>query len=487
MLGNQLLHKKTKEDIQSLHAYINQIRGATFSHILFRDKKMKVEVEIISREDIRPSSPTPSHLRSFKLSLLDQLIPTPYAPTILFYPSPSSNTANLSEIPKRLELLKQSLSDTLTQFYPLGGKIKNELSIECNDEGANFVHAQVKCPLSEFLVQPQLTLLHKFLPSEPVCEESHSGTYVTNIQVNIFECGGIAIGMCISHRILDGAALSTFLKGWTERARGCNQLTQPNFIASSLFPTNSLWLKDLSMDMWGSLLKQGKWVTKRFLFRNLDIATLKAQILGTTNSYPTRLEIVSAILWKSLMALSKARFGTQRPSLVTHLVNLRRRMDEALCSKHAMGNLLWLVATEHKSDHEIGLEELVTKLRDAISKVDSEFVEELQGDKGRSIMHEALKTIGETGSTNEVDYFGFTSWCNFGFYEADFGWGKPTWVTCVGSIGSVFFNFIILIDTRLGDGIEAWVTLDEDDMTHLEANPQLLTYATLDPSPSTMS
>ncbi|TKY63954.1 Vinorine synthase [Spatholobus suberectus] len=195
------------------------------------------------------------------------------------------------------------------------------------------------------------------------------------------------------------------------------------------------------------------------------------------------------MLWKSLVAVSKARFGTQRPSLVTHLVNLRRRMDEALCPEYAMGNLLWLVAAENVSDHEMGLEELVGKLKNAISKVDGEFVEELRGDKGRSIMQESLGAIGERGSKSGVDYFGFSSWCNFGFYEADFGWGKPTWVSGVGSVGSisVFMNLIILVETRLGDGIEAWVTLEEQDMTHLEANPELLTCATLDPSPFAMS
>ncbi|KAG5107479.1 hypothetical protein JHK84_044386 [Glycine max] len=455
---------------------------------------MKVEVEIISREDIRPSSPTPSHLRVFNLSLLDHLIPSPYAPIILYYTSPNSDKTYLSEVPKRLELLKKSLSETLTQFYPLGGKIKElDFSIECNDEGANFVQAKVKCPLDKFLVQPQLTLLHKFLPTDLVSEGSNSGTYVTNIQVNIFECGGIAIGLCISHRILDGAALSTFIKGWSERAKGfnCDQLTKPNFIGSALFPTNNNpWLRDLSMRMWGSFFKQGKWVTKRFLFRNSDIAKLKAQTLGTANS--TRLEIVSSMLWKSLMGVSKVRFGTQRPSLVTHLVNLRRRMDEALCPQHAMGNLLWLVAAEKMCDDhdEMGLEDLVGKLRKSISQVDEKFVEELRGDKGRSIMKESLGAISEKGSKGEVvDYVGFSSWCNFGYYEADFGWGKPTWVSGVGSIGSVsmFMNLIILVDTRLGDGIEAWVTLDEEDMTHLEANTELLTCATLDPSPLAMS
>ncbi|RZC01762.1 Salutaridinol 7-O-acetyltransferase [Glycine soja] len=202
---------------------------------------------------------------------------------------------------------------------------QDNFSIECNDEGANFVQAK-------------LTVLHKFLPTDLVSEGSNSGTYVTSIQVNIFECGGIAIGICISHRILDGAALSTFIKGWTERAKAsnCNQLTQPSFIASSLFPTNNNpWLRDLSMCTHGSL--------------------------------------------------------------VTHLVNLRRRMDEALCPQHAMGNLLWLVAAEN---------ELVGKLRKSISQVDNKFVEELRGDKGRSIMKESLGAIGEKGSKGEVDLLG---------------------------------------------------------------------------------
>jgi hypothetical protein len=167
--------------------------------------EFEFEVEIISREDIRPSSPTPSHLRSFKLSLLDHLIPSPYAPIILFYTSQNYTTTPY-EIPKRLELLKQSLSSTVTQFYPFGGKIKDDLTIDCNDEGANFVVAQIKCPLSKFLVQPQITLLHKFLPIELVFQESYSRTYVTNVQVNFFEGGGIAIGICISHRVVDGAA-----------------------------------------------------------------------------------------------------------------------------------------------------------------------------------------------------------------------------------------------------------------------------------------
>ena len=98
-------------------------------------------------------------------------------------------------------------------------------------------------------------------------------------------------------------------------------------------------------------------------------------------------------------------------------------------------------------------------------------------------MYESLKEIGGLGSVEEADYFGFSSWCNFGFYEADFGWGTPIWVSSIGSSGSMFMNLVILPDTRFGDRIEAWVTLDEQDMARLEFNPELLTFAYLDPSP----
>ena len=78
-------------------------------------------------------------------------------------------------------MLKKSLSEILTLYYPLAGKIKDDLCIDCNDDGAYFVEAQVNVCLSEFLSQPDLLILHKFLPCEFILKESYVGTYVTNI------------------------------------------------------------------------------------------------------------------------------------------------------------------------------------------------------------------------------------------------------------------------------------------------------------------
>ncbi|GLT99988.1 hypothetical protein SLE2022_173890 [Rubroshorea leprosula] len=448
---------------------------------------MKMEVEIISTENIKPSSPTPQHLKFFKLSYLDQLIPIPYAPLILFYPinNPSSfsiTTTAIVDIPSRVNLLKRSLSNILPDFYPLAGVIKDDCYIDCNDEGARFIQARVNCHFKDFLTQPDLLSLNDFLPCGFTGKEPLAGTHVSYFQVNIFECGGMAIGICISHKILDGAALSTFLKAWSATSRGCSgEAVHPNFFAytSDLFiPATNV---DSSPLLSSSLVKKGKCITRRFMFDATAIATLKSQASCSSAKVPTRVEVVTACIWKSAMAASKARLGWQRPSLLCHLVNLRRRISSPALAENSIGNLLWIAAAEHYPNSKMDLHYLVGKLREAISKIDSDFVKKLVGGERKPLITESLRD-----SRDGFDYFGFSSWCRFDFYGSDFGWGKPVWVSSIGLKGSVFTNMIVLADTITGDGVEAWVSLDEEDMAILQRDPGLLSFALLDPSPLVM-
>ncbi|KAD5507501.1 hypothetical protein E3N88_15204 [Mikania micrantha] len=366
-----------------------------------------MDVEIISKESIKPSSPTPNHLKTFNLCVLDQLISTPYAPIIFYYPN--NNGDNIFQALQRSLVLKKSLSETLTQFYPLAGTIKNNLSIDCNDVGANYVLALVHGRLDGFLRQPDHRLINKFLPFIPSFDESSAGARVTNVQVNIFECGGIAVGLCVSHKILDGAGLHTFLKGWANMASGNEEVVYPNLTAPSIFPAKSLWLRDVAMVVYQSMLKEGRCTTRRFVFDPNAIAALKAEA-GTNGvqQQPTRVEVVSALIWKCAITASKEASGLDKTSRLTHFVNLQ---------------------------------------------------------------------IGS------VDIYNFTSWCNMGFYDIDFGWGKPSWVTGYVSDGiPVFLNLVSLMDTNNG-GIEAWVNLNEEEMKILLCNQELLSYASLDPSP----
>ncbi|KAI3750722.1 hypothetical protein L2E82_21485 [Cichorium intybus] len=415
-------------------------------------------VEIISRENIKPSSPTPQHLKTFNLSLLDQLIPAPYVPIILYYPNKDS--ANDLEVQERLKSLKNSLSDTLTRFYPLAGTIKDDLSIDCIDIGAYFVVAIVDACLHDFLTSPDFDLINRFLPCEPSFNGSNEG-----------------------YNILDGAALSTFLQGWAGTSRGSKEVVYPDMTAGSLFPAKDLWLKDSSMVMWSSLFKIGKCSTKRFVFNSSKLDALKAEAAGNGAKDPTRVEVVSALLWKGVMVVSEEKSGSWKPSLLSHVVNLRKRVGSSTSLDKAIGNLIWLANAECKTESEIGLGNLVGKVHDGVSTIDGEFVKKLQRNEGTKVMECSLKRLKDCG-----DYIGFTSWCKMGFYEVDFGWGKPMWVcgsVCDGS--PVFMNFVVLMDTRCSEGIEAWVCIDEHEMHILKHNSELLAFASLDPSPLEMN
>ncbi|XP_028058860.1 BAHD acyltransferase At5g47980-like [Camellia sinensis] len=348
------------------------------------------------------------------------IIPAPYAPLVFFYPIEDGDT-NL-QVLKRLQVLKKSLSETLTHLYPLAEKIEDDLTINYIDVGAQYVEAEVNCRLADFLCQPDLQVIHLFLPCETSFKGSVAGAPVTNIQVNIFECGGIAIRLCISYKILDGAALSTFVKGWSAIACGSKEVVYPDFIATSLFPTNDLWLRDSSIVMWGSLFKIGKCTTRRFAFDASAITTFKVKTANNSVQNPTQVEAVFAFIWKCTMAALEETRGFPKPSLLSHEVNLERRSMLPL-TEHSIGNLIWIASAQCTARHDqLGLKGLVGQVREEISKINNDFIKKLRGNERFNVICQSLKMIEGPGSKDGgVDYFGFTSWCKLGFYEADFG------------------------------------------------------------------
>ncbi|KAK1431304.1 hypothetical protein QVD17_07761 [Tagetes erecta] len=436
--------------------------------------------EIISKENIKPSSPTPQNLKSYNLSILDQLVPAPYAPIILYYPNQLSS--NDLDIQQRLKSMKDSLSQTLTRFYPLAGTIKSDLLIDCNDVGATFVVARVNTRLNEFLNHLDLDLINQFLPCESgFTAGSNAGSGVSHVQVTIFECCGIAISVCISHKILDGAALSSFLKSWAGTSYGSKEVVYPDTSAPSLFPAKDLWLRNSSNAVWQSLSKMGKCRTTRFVFDATKLAILKAHAVENGLKDPTRVEVVTGLIWKCAMAAFEEKRGSWKPSLLSHAVNLRKRLPSTL-SENSIGNLMFVATTKCESEYQTTLHDLVGKIRDGVSKINSEFVNKLQGGEGIKVMEEVIK-----GMKDCVNYVGFTSWCRMGHYELDFGWGKPIWVSGSVSDGSaVYLDFVVLMDTPNGEGIEAWVNMDEEDLLVLKHNPHLLEFTSVDPSPLLM-
>lgn len=120
-----------------------------------------MKIEIVSTELIRPSHLTPSQLKDFKLSFIDERIPPSYIPLILYYSFSEEKDITQSEMSR---LLKSSLSDALVQFYPLAGRMKGQILVDCNDEGILYVEANADGKILDIIKSPDSGVLDKLIP-----------------------------------------------------------------------------------------------------------------------------------------------------------------------------------------------------------------------------------------------------------------------------------------------------------------------------------
>ncbi|KAL5768193.1 hypothetical protein ACOSQ2_014976 [Xanthoceras sorbifolium] len=397
---------------------------------------MKIDVEVISREMIKPSTPTSDHLRRYQFSFLDQISPSVYIPLIYFF--------NLDQQHSKCYIsnhLKTSLSKVLTHYYPLAGQVKDNY-VDCNDKGALFLEAQVSCQLSQMLQEPFPSDLNGFLP-DGVSNSAFA------IQVNFFTCGNVAIGARISHKIADGSSLIAFIKNWAATARGDNGNFCAEFVAAGLFAP-------IDVDGFDRNISPAE--------KN---AVLKRFVISDSAIYPTRVEALSFFIWSRFQASTQTKIGPEKPLLLVHAVNLRKRMNQPL-SDDSFRNFFRPAITISSQDTGEDCYNLVNKLRDSISKIDKNYVEKLQDGANE---YDLMKRMAERFNKGEFITFNYTSLCRYPVYEADFGWGRPVWVAWGGL---PYKNLTVLMDTKSGDGIEAWIHLKEEDMAKFVTDQQLL-------------
>ncbi|RZC72815.1 hypothetical protein C5167_048296, partial [Papaver somniferum] len=398
-------------------------------------------VEVISKEIIKPATPTPHGFRKFNLSLLDQYCPPVYIPIILFYPVVAvANSTPGSKHHDDIDLLKKSLSETLVHFYPMAGRMKDNIVIDCNDEGIGFSVVKIKGKMCDFMMQPDESL-NLLLPSEVISMKFVKEAQVI-VQVNMFDCGGTVICLCTSHKIADLCTMSTFIRNWASTTNAAryggaivasttNQNLLPSFDSTSLFPPREqlvspsgippIPVKNPTDDIRGN-----KIVSKKFVFDAVKITSVrdKLEVLMHDNYKcyrPTRVEVVAALIWKAAIISTP----TGSLSTVNFVVNYRKRMDPPLLDV-SFGNLTGTVAVALPATNKTSIE--VEVQEEPIAK-------------------------NITGVENEGLALLMTSWCRFGLYDADFGWGKPTWVTTDPFI-EPNKNIIVMNDMKCGEGIE---------------------------------
>ncbi|XP_050218310.2 stemmadenine O-acetyltransferase-like [Mercurialis annua] len=427
-------------------------------------------VKIISKEIIKPSSsPTPTRLRTYKLCLLDQLSPPMYAPLLLFY-APTSNAKQ-----SNIAHLKSSLSETLTHYFPFAGRFKDALSVDCNDHGVIYTEAVVDTDMSSVLNQHDAGFLVQLLPCNP---HDRSDNLVDQemllVRVNFFSCGGIAIGVCVRHALADASALASFVTSWATINRGGGTEHENDDMAGVVFDCTSLFPpQDLSSFFMGNYMDKdlllSTIVTRKFVFDSSKLSSLKEKI----GDHPTRVEALFALIWGAVIAVTqeKDRSSSTKPHLATSTVNLRKRLNPSLPNK-CIGNINQPILAQWPRNTEVEYKGLAGNLRQSIRSINDEHVRNVHEDG------EYLKFIKSAAEMKMVtDVFSFSSWCKFPFYEADFGWGKPAWISTHMGLN----NLAVFIDAKDGEGIEAWVSLTTEDMLKFQQNHGILQYASFQP------
>ncbi|KAJ8770599.1 hypothetical protein K2173_018090 [Erythroxylum novogranatense] len=422
------------------------------------------KLEIISRKAIKPSSPTPKHLQTFKLSFWDQRHSHVYGTVAFFYHSNADLNDHdeiLSTFYKRSHSLQKSLSETLVHYYPLAGRLKDdESTIACNDEGAHFVEAYTDCQLSTFLAKPEVHAL-KNLTAAFDTSNIPSGCMLV-IQLTLFSCGGIAISVSTSHKLADASSVGTFVQSWasiTTQEGGRLVSPEPMFVESSFSPTTDM----LSMPTPFTTV-EGSLVTKRIVFPASKIAKLEGSIISG-QQYLTVNDLVLSLILKcaisSARSLSKSSSG---PYVLFHAVNMRKRLPPPL-PENTIGNIIWCITVEIEEDQQ-ALNELAGNIRQSLNK--------LYSTAGSSSSLKENNKERPVVNIKGNPYF-CSSICGFPIYETDFGWGKPSWATAIPFPERR--NFIVLQKTKEGNGIEAWICLEKKEMAQFETDHELLAFA----------
>ncbi|KAJ8645831.1 hypothetical protein MRB53_007579 [Persea americana] len=170
--------------------------------------------------------------------------------------------------------------------------------------------------------------------------------------------------------------------------------------------------------------------------------------------------------------------GAITVSVSTHAVNVRGRM-RPLVPESYFGNLWVATITKGVMIRECNGDiqgVLENQLRNAIKAIDSDFIEELKGPDGSIKAHEGMKSMAENYLDNDIHLCHFSSWGRFPFYEADFGWGKPIWVSvCTIPVKNCAF----FIGRRWDDGMEVWVNVEADEMAEFEQDQELLSFVSI--------
>ncbi|KAD6454701.1 hypothetical protein E3N88_09407 [Mikania micrantha] len=260
-------------------------------------------------------------------------------------------------------VLKKSLSHTLTRYYPFAGRFPSFSSpyVDCNDDGVLFLEARSDTQLDSFQrrISCQEDAIDQLFPDDMINYKNTTSTDLVAVQLTHFACGGSTLAVSFSHAIGDARTLSSFLKYWASVARyGSTDHVEvlplnPHFIQSPL--TEPLKTGPVPKE-------QINVVLKKFVFPNSRLSELKKKIAAGSVTNPTRFEVLTSLLYKTMVAASTARSGCFKPSYLIFMGNVPDKVVPKL-PQSTVGNLVKVMMTKTMHESETSLSLVTAEIR----------------------------------------------------------------------------------------------------------------------------
>ncbi|XP_030441075.2 acetyl-CoA-benzylalcohol acetyltransferase-like [Syzygium oleosum] len=434
-----------------------------------------MNVEVQWRKLVKPSAPTQHDRRKWRLTSLDRLQKPIYIGVIFSYRDNAENPG--VDISQRLHQMEESLSKTLTLFYPMAGRYIEDdgCFVDCNDLGVEFIHAKVDGQMDKLLHgDPDRDFLIRLseYPTNVV------GNPLVVIQVNAFDCGGLAISVRFTHKIGDMYTMAKFINLWASACRGnVDTIACPSFELSSLLPAKELAVPNSGPQRNGNK----ELIMSRFRFSANALSKLKALARDNAkdsmanDSQHSRVEVISALIGKAFLNICRNKHGEKRTFVVCIPVNLREKINLAIPA-NSCGNLVvdvWARSGQPMAGKsKLEFNGMANVMRDMIAYAKTKYATVVDGEELCSMVGDSLAEYVKIAARGKDSLFGFTSWCRFGLYENDFGWGRPVLVSNAPSN----FKSIYLIDDEESGGINAWITMDEAETILLKQDTEILKF-----------
>ncbi|KAK9139575.1 hypothetical protein Scep_009256 [Stephania cephalantha] len=466
----------------------------------------ELKVMVLEKSQVAPPPLLLTEASLFPLTYFDLPLLLIAPPEMLiFYKLPNVDISHFMD--SILPQIKHSLSLTLQHFYPLAGNLiwspefnlpvisyvdGDSIPLTAVESSANFNH------LSSYNTRDAKDFQH-LIPQLNTLDNSNTSNKPVSscaMQITLFPGSGICLGMINLHSIVDGRAVAMFLKSWASVSRlenasliSCDNSITPHldrsvikdvdnrlrkqywqrlaeFIRSKSMSEEdcSNWLS-LSMD----LNVHCHQVVATFVLARNDIEKLRklywASMAGRPNNdkpYPSRFELACAYVWINIAKIpnqttknSSSVDDDDEMSAISFVADYRARLDPPMPPTY-FGNCIWGIKISAKR------RDIVSE--DGITVAVNTVMREVRGLRDLDMNHEArLDRLLLSG--NSLSRFDGISWSTqFGFYELDFGRGRPEKIELMSKARSM--NSINFCDCGNGDdgGIEIGLVRDKNEV-----------------------